>query len=210
MQNLNILFVGYGGDDHDQLCHLLTKLKFAFYYTPVSNTEDAQLFLAKNKVDFVICHPQTLEFMNFIDLVRQNISVLVISPSAVSDFLHKDGSCMDHDISHAKELLQNKATVIRYGDIEICTTSRHVTICDQQIILTPTEYDILLLLASNPKRVFTYELIVDLVWKERYTSYSRKVISNHISNIKRKINAVSNAHQYIASVHGIGYKFIPE
>ena len=59
-------------------------------------------------------------------------------------------------------------------------------------------------------RVFTYEMIVDLVWHEDYTFYSRKAISNHISNIKKKIRVISSSHGYIVSVYGIGYKFDPD
>ena len=49
------------------------------------------------------------------------------------------------------------------------------------INLTSKEFDILALLIANPKRVFTYELITDLVWKEDCDFYSRKAIHNHIS-----------------------------
>ena len=53
-------------------------------------------------------------------------------------------------------------------------------------------------------------MIVDLVWHEDYTLYSRKAISNHISNIKKKIRFISDSHGYIVSVYGIGYKFDPD
>ena len=48
------------------------------------------------------------------------------------------------------------------------------------------------------------------VWHEDYAFYSRKVISNHISNIKKKIRVISDSHKYIVSVYGIGYKFDPD
>ena len=53
-------------------------------------------------------------------------------------------------------------------------------------------------------------MIVDLVWHEDYAFYSRKVISNHISNIKKKIRVISDSHKYIVSVYGISYKFGPD
>ena len=87
---------------------------------------------------------------------------------------------------------------------------RFASVHEREITLTAKEFDILSLLVSNPKRVFTYEMIVDLVWHEDYTFYSRKVISNHISNIKKKIRVISDSHKYIVSVYGIGYKFDPD
>lgn len=41
------------------------------------------------------------------------------------------------------------------------------------------EFDILALLITHPQRVFTYELIMELVWNEDVTFYSRKAVSNH-------------------------------
>lgn len=99
---------------------------------------------------------------------------------------------------------------VKTGDLRLYPEYRFVSIHEREITLTAKEFDILSLLASNPKRVFTYEMIVDLVWHEDYTFYSRKAISNHISNIKKKIRVISGSHGYIVSVYGIGYKFDPD
>lgn len=99
---------------------------------------------------------------------------------------------------------------IKAGDLRLYPEYRFASIHEREITLTAKEFDILSLLASNPKRVFTYEMIVDLVWHEDYTFYSRKAISNHISNIKKKIRVISGSHGYIVSVYGIGYKFDPD
>ena len=60
---------------------------------------------------------------------------------------------------------------------------------------------------ANPKRVFTYELITDLVWKEDCDFYSRKAIHNHISKLRKKLRFEPDLPDYIESVAGIGYKF---
>ena len=99
---------------------------------------------------------------------------------------------------------------IKVGNLRLYPEYRFASIHEREIMLTAKEFDILSLLASNPKRVFTYEMIVDLVWHEDYTFYSRKAISNHISNIKKKIRVISGSHGYIVSVYGIGYKFDPD
>ena len=66
-------------------------------------------------------------------------------------------------------------------------------------------FDVLLI--ANPKRVFTYELITDLVWKEDCDFYSRKAIHNHISKLRKKLRFEPDLPNYIESVAGIGYKF---
>ena len=75
-----------------------------------------------------------------------------------------------------------------FGKLYICLEHRLVSVSGQPINLTAKEFDILALLIMHPKRVFTYEMIMELVWNEDYTFYSRKAINNHISNLRKKLN----------------------
>ena len=84
---------------------------------------------------------------------------------------------------------------------------RLVCIGEQIIELTAKEFDILALLIAHPKRVFTYELIMELVWNEDYSLYSRKAVNNHVSNLRRKLRTTPDSPDYIKSVIGVGYKF---
>ena len=77
----------------------------------------------------------------------------------------------------------------------------------QVILLTVKEFDILALLIMHPRRVFTYEMITELVWQEDYGIFSRKAIINHVSNLRRKLKVSADIPDYIKSVYGIGYKF---
>ena len=78
---------------------------------------------------------------------------------------------------------------------------------EQIIELTVKEFEIFSLLIMNPKRVFTYEMLMDLVWYEDYTYYSRKAVNNHVSNLRKKLKVAPDLQDYIKSVYGIGYKF---
>lgn len=98
-------------------------------------------------------------------------------------------------------------TEIREGDLYFCLEQRLVTVRGQIIPLTVKEFEIFALLIQNPKRVFTYEILLDLVWQEDYTYYSRKAVNNHISNLRRKIKVAPDVPDYVKSVYGIGYKF---
>ena len=88
-----------------------------------------------------------------------------------------------------------------------CQEQRLVCISEQVIKLTAKEFDILALLITHPKRVFTYELIMELVWNEDYSLYSRKAVNNHVSNLRRKLKTTSGSPDYIKSVVSVGYKF---
>ena len=98
-------------------------------------------------------------------------------------------------------------TEIREGDLYFCLEQRLVTVRGQVISLTVKEFEIFALLILNPKRVFTYEMLLDLVWHEDYTYYSRKAINNHISNLRKKLRVAHDLPDYVKSVYGVGYKF---
>ena len=82
-----------------------------------------------------------------------------------------------HTFSAAEK---NPLTEIQEGELYLCLEHRTVRVRERIINLTSKEFDILALLIANPKRVFTYELITDLVWKEDCDFYSRKAIHNHV------------------------------
>lgn len=96
-------------------------------------------------------------------------------------------------------------TEARAGDLYFCLEHRLVTIREQPVELTIKEFEIFSLLILNPKRVFTYEML--MVWEEDYTYYSRKAVNNHVSNLRKKLKIAPDLPEYIKSVYGIGYKF---
>ena len=98
-------------------------------------------------------------------------------------------------------------TEIREGDLYFCLEQRLVTVRGQAIPLTVKEFEIFALLVLNPKRVFTYEMLLDLVWHEDSTYYSRTAVHNHISNLRKKLRVAPDLPDCVKSVYGIGYKF---
>ena len=98
-------------------------------------------------------------------------------------------------------------TEIREGDLYFCLERRLVTVRSQVIPLTVKEFDIFSLLIQHPGRVYSYEVILDLVWQEDYTDYSRKAVNNHISNLRKKIRIAPELPDYVKSVYGVGSKF---
>jgi len=72
--------------------------------------------------------------------------------------------------------------------------------------LTPSEFQLLVTLASQPGRVFTRSQLLDAVHGVAFESYER-AIDAHIKNIRRKIEVDPRQPGYILTVYGIGYKF---
>ena len=77
---------------------------------------------------------------------------------------------------------------------------------ENEIELTYTEFEILLLLARNAGMAFSKEQIYDSVWKEPYFS-DYNIVMSHIRNIRKKIEDNPRKPIYIQTVWGVGYKF---
>lgn len=172
-----------------------------------SPAELVRLAQAK-RYNCILCDISVLDSVPYIHAIRK-IQVTPIIIGAIEEC--KNISIFSHYIRITDQAAAApRLAPIKVGDLRLYPEYRFASIHEREITLTAKEFDILSLLASNPKRVLTYEMIVDLVWHEDYTFYSRKAISNHISNIKKKIRVISGSHRYIVSVYGIGYKFDPD
>ena len=142
---------------------------------------------------------------------------VLLSPTqkmGLAQFIHDyETGNLPPDVSYASFFQEKQntpdqsLTEIREGDLYFCLERRLVTVRSQVIPLTVKEFEIFSLLIQNPKRVFTYEVLIDLVWKEDYSYYSRKAVNNHISNLRRKIKVAPDVPDYVKSVYGVGYKF---
>jgi two-component system alkaline phosphatase synthesis response regulator PhoP len=95
--------------------------------------------------------------------------------------------------------------VMHIGDLVIDLPGRSVTVGEQPVSLTPTEFDLLAIMARSPGRPFTRAQLMDLVYDVAYTGYDR-AIDSHIKNLRRKIEPDSREPRYILTVYGVGYK----
>jgi two-component system alkaline phosphatase synthesis response regulator PhoP len=95
--------------------------------------------------------------------------------------------------------------VIRLGDLAIDLAGRGVAVGGESLSLTPTEFDLLAIMARSPGRPFTRAQLMDLVYDVAYAGYDR-AIDSHIKNLRRKIEADPREPRYILTVYGVGYK----
>src|SRR6266404_5026480 len=97
-------------------------------------------------------------------------------------------------------------TPIVRGNLRVDPVRREVTIADRQIELTPKEFDLLRLFASNPGRVFPRKYLLEKIWDYSYEGYDR-TIDSHINRLRAKIEENPDNPQLVLTVWGIGYKF---
>ena len=96
--------------------------------------------------------------------------------------------------------------IIHVGEVSIDRTRYEATLPEKIIILTPTEFEILAALMSQPGRIFSRSQLLTAVHGIAFESYER-AIDSHIRNLRRKLETTSGEARYIVTVHGVGYKF---
>ena len=100
-------------------------------------------------------------------------------------------------------------TPIVRGHLRVDPVRREVTIADRHVDLTPKEFDLLRLFASNPGRVFPRKYLLEKIWDYSYEGYDR-TIDSHINRLRAKIEENPENPQMVLTVWGIGYKFSDE
>jgi two-component system, OmpR family, alkaline phosphatase synthesis response regulator PhoP len=105
------------------------------------------------------------------------------------------------------EAARAASDLIRVGDdVELNVASMEATIAGHRIDLTPTEFQLLVLMARQPGRVFSRAQLLDAIHGVAFESYERAVDA-HIKNLRRKIEVDPHNPRYLLTVFGVGYRF---
>lgn len=95
---------------------------------------------------------------------------------------------------------------LEYGGLLIAKDEHAVYLYQEKIELTPKEFDILYLLAKNPKKVYSMENIMQSVWGDSYYEGANTVMV-HIRSLRKKLNEDQRKNKLIRTVWGVGYTF---
>ena len=99
------------------------------------------------------------------------------------------------------------APLIRVGDLAIDIEKRIVTQGGERIDLTTTEFDLLVVLARAPGRVFSRMELLDRVQGVAFEGYERTV-DVHVKNLRKKIEPDPRHPTHVLTVYGAGYRFV--
>jgi DNA-binding response OmpR family regulator len=95
------------------------------------------------------------------------------------------------------------------GDVYVDLERRQATVGGTPVDLTPTEFDLLVVLARHPGRVFSRLELLDRVQGYAFEGYERTVDA-HIKNLRQKIEPNPKDPSYVLTVYGVGYRFREE
>lgn len=98
--------------------------------------------------------------------------------------------------------------VLRFDDLEIDPRTREVLVGGRNAELTPKEFDLLHLFASNPRTVFSRLQLLDSVWDVAFDG-DPSTVTVHIRRLREKVEADPSAPARLVTVWGAGYRFEP-
>jgi DNA-binding response OmpR family regulator len=93
---------------------------------------------------------------------------------------------------------------IVHGSLRIHPSERRVLLGGSEIDLTPKEYELIHLLASNPGRAFSREFLLQQLWGYDYDGFDRTV-DTHITRLRKKLGTLG---EKVVTVWGVGYRFV--
>lgn len=225
----NILII----DDDPDILNLIELYvsSYNFKAFKASNANEALDTLVNENIDLILLDVM-LPDMNGFDLCRKirerlNVPIIFISAKGMDqDVIH--GLTIGGDdyiikpfnsivlLTKVKALLRRcneyneehkepKGNTINFRDMVVDIDTCKVRIKEQDIKLTPKEYEILVLLLKNRGRVFSIQKIHDTIWGDN-DCISDNAIMVHIANLRNKIESDPRNPEYIKTVWGFGYK----
>jgi two-component system, OmpR family, KDP operon response regulator KdpE len=98
--------------------------------------------------------------------------------------------------------------VITCGDLVVDLALRRVIVAGREVKLTPTEYDILKMLAQHAGKVLTHKQLLKAVWGGATPEESTHYIRVYVGQLRRKIEANPTQPRYIITESGVGYRLM--
>ena len=134
--------------------------------------------------------------------------------AGADDYLPKPFG-VDQLLARVKAVLRRSRTTnekprarYTYGDLTIDSAAHQVTLDGTELRLTPTEYQILAVLAGHPAVVFTQQQLLERVWGPEYVN-DRHLLHVNIARLRRKIEPSPDNPRYLLTRSGVGY-YLPK
>ena len=112
-------------------------------------------------------------------------------------------------MERGENIPENNKTKLDFGDLKIDTDLRKVTIKSERVELSPKEFELLILLASNPGKSYDRSKLLNIVWGYDFDGFEHTV-NSHINRLRNKIEPDLQKPIYILTTWGVGYRFNEE
>jgi DNA-binding response OmpR family regulator len=97
---------------------------------------------------------------------------------------------------------------LAFGDVKINFASMEALRSGKPVIMTAQEFKLIKFLSASPGRVFSRDELLNEVWG--YRNYpSTRTVDNHILRLRHKLEQDPGNPKFLLTIHGAGYKFVP-
>ncbi len=207
-------------DGNNEVWEALGRGGFSTVFAP-----DLQGFLSlslEEPADIVVVDTASLDpgqRRQVVDECRERkLPVLALVPQAglsTYDFAHGGDDfvalpCPPQEVSlRVRQLLwrasgREDRHVLQFGDLQIDLERYEVSLHGRPVLLTYKEYQLLLLLASTPGRVYTRDVLLSRIWGYDYIGGTRTV-DVHVRRLRSKLSEAQ--HPFVETVWNVGYRF---
>lgn len=100
---------------------------------------------------------------------------------------------------------ERAADIRTFGELRVDATGHEVTLAGATIELTPTEFDVLLVLSGSPHRAFSRAQLTEAVWGGDWYGDGH-VVDVHVANLRKKLGDDPERARYVVTVRGVGYR----
>jgi two-component system alkaline phosphatase synthesis response regulator PhoP len=131
-------------------------------------------------------------------------------PFSIREFIARVKAIFRRAELNQKQFVTSSSTqYLEYGDLSIDLDKRKVSLHNRRVELSPKEFELLSLLASNPGKSYDRARLLNLVWGYDFDGFEHTV-NSHINRLRSKIEADLSNPRYILTTWGVGYRFNEE
>ncbi len=99
--------------------------------------------------------------------------------------------------------------IAKFGEISLDFRKMELCRANQPVDVTLQEFKVLKFLISRPEVVVSRQKLINAVWPKRQRA-SFRTVDNCIAKLRRKIESNPDCPVFLRTVHGVGYKFVPQ
>lgn len=112
-------------------------------------------------------------------------------------------------LDQAKEASAASSRSMNFGELFVDVDLRKVTLAGKRVELSPKEFELLVLLSTNPGKSYDRGKLLNLIWGYDFKGYEHTV-NSHINRLRSKIEPDMGNPKFILTTWGVGYKFNEE
>ncbi len=110
----------------------------------------------------------------------------------------------------AAAISESRLPRLRHGVVDVDLVERRVEVAGEEVKLTPIQWRLLEVLATNSGRLLTYDQVIAKVWSEQHGDEARDSLRAHVRTLRRKLGDDATAPRFIETELGVGYRWIAE